>query len=337
VSIEAITITRDLWPRTVPFIKLDLGEATKLAEVLPDRPKVASLFPLPGGLTNSNYRFFFEDGGSVEAKLYQSEPSPAAIERAIHRLGAERNLLMPHWLGGADDNAVSGMPYALFDWIDGSRLDLTIRDADNIAAEKIAEDVGAALARIHAVTFPSFGFFDAHLTVQGDFDLKGSGMRAYFGNVLKSDLGRMRLGADLCDALLAFAEREASVLDTWQGAPCLTHGDCGGTNILVLDAAGNYALSGFIDWEFAFAGTPFFDLGNLLRPPLGEGPGFADALARGYLREGGTLPDNWRALASITDLLTWVESALRPRVSGEYLLSAQQAIVRTIAASRCNL
>jgi len=241
---------------------------------------------------------------------------------------------MPHWLGGADDNAVSGMPYALFDWIDGSRLDLTLNDVDEVTAAKIAGDVGAALARIHAVTFPSFGFFDAALAVHGDIDLKGSGMRAYFGDVLKGDLARTRLGADLCDALLAFAEREVVILDTWQGAPCLTHGDCGGTNILVLDAAGNFALSGFIDWEFAFAGTPFFDLGNLLRPPLGERAGFADALARGYRAAGGVLPDNWRALSSMTDLLTWVESALRPRVSDEYLASAQQAIARTIAEWR---
>jgi len=294
---------------------------------------------LPGGLTNSNYRFFFEDGSSVEAKLYQSEPSPAATERAIHRLGAEKNLLMPHWLGGADDNDVSGLPYALFDWIDGSRLDLTIRDADDAVAAKIAEDVGAALARIHGVSFQSFGFFDAHLAVHGDIDLKGSGMRAYFGDVLQGDLARARLGAELCDRLLAFAEKEAAILDTWQGAPCLTHGDCGGTNILVLGAEGGYGLSGFIDWEFAFAGTPFFDLGNLLRPPLGERQvgerrGFADALADGYRMAGGVLPDNWRALAAMTDLLAWVESALRVRASEEYLESAKQTIERTMAEWR---
>jgi aminoglycoside phosphotransferase (APT) family kinase protein len=299
---------------------------------LPGRPEVVAVVLLPGGLTNSNFRLEFRDGGpSVEAKLYQHERNLAPVERAVHRLGAARNLPMPKLFDGADDNAVTGTPYALFEWLGGERLDLAIRTCDAPSVTVLARKVGIALAAVHAVHFDSFGFFDADLKVQGQIDLGSAGMRRYFHDVLTQGLGRERLGPHCADALLAFAEREVGILDTWHGPPCLTHGDCGGTNILVSHKESEPLIAGIIDWEFAFSGTPFFDLGNICRAPLGGLPGFADGLAAGYRAAGGFLPDQWRALAAMTDLLAWVESAVRPRASAEFLQSAQRAISETIA------
>ncbi len=327
-------ITRDRWPRIVPFIALDAEAATKLAVGLPGSPRVAEVFPLPGGLTNSNYKFVFADSrASVEAKLYQGERGPALIERAVHRLGSERKLPLPKLLAGADDNAVTHTPYAIFEWVEGMRLDLAVHAYEAATIVAFGDKLGRALAAIHAIGFETCGFFDGDLNVHR-IDLDGSGMLAYFRQVLTSATGRERLSRQVCDGLLAFAQREAPILDTWHGRPCLTHGDCGGTNILVIEEGAGLRLSGIIDWEFAFSGTPFFDLGNLLRPPLGEVPGFAEAVAEGYRGAGGKLPENWRALAAMTDLLAWVESALRVRVSPEFLESARQAIGRTIATWR---
>jgi fructokinase len=301
---------------------------------------VAAVVTLPGGLTNSNFRLEFRDGqASVEAKLYQHEPNLAPVERAVHRLGAERGLLVPMLLDGADDNPVTHTPFALFEWIGGERLDLAVRHLDEAGMKLLAINAGAALAAVHAVHFDQFGFFDADLGVpdlkiMGPIDLGGTGMCRYFHDTLSQGLGRERLGADCADALLDFAKRESAILDTWQGAPCLAHGDCGGTNILVTRHGGDWSVTGIIDWEFAFSGTPFFDLGNLLRAPLGDIEGFADALAEGYRAAGGILPDHWRRLAAMTDLLAWVESATRQHVSPEFIQSAQRVIAQTIAGWR---
>ncbi len=298
---------------------------------LPDRPVVAAVVPLPGGLTNSNFRLEFGEGrASIEAKLYQHEPNPAPVERAVHRLGAARGLRLPTLLDGADDNAVTHTPYALFEWIGGERLDVAIRSDRSGDIRALALDTGAALAAVHAVHFDQYGFFDADLQVHGNIDLGSSGMCHYFQEVLSQGIGRERLGSECADALRAFAERESKILDSWRGSPCLTHGDCGGTNILVVKTYMDWSVAGIIDWEFAFSGTPFFDLGNLLRAPLGSLPGFADALAEGYCATGSVLPDNWRALAAMTDLLAWVESATRPHVSLEFIQSARLVINETI-------
>jgi aminoglycoside phosphotransferase (APT) family kinase protein len=304
---------------------------------LPGQPEVAAVALLPGGLTNSNFCLQFRDGRpGIEAKLYQNERNHARVERVVHRFGAARRLPMPKLLDGGDDNAVTGTPYALFEWIGGDRLDLAIRNCDAPNIKGIAEKVGGALASVHASHFDTYGFFDAEvngpdLQVLGPIDLGSAGIGRYFEDVLKTGPGRERLGSDCADALLAFAAREAAILDTWQGAPCLTHGDCGGTNILVMRHESDWSVAGIIDWEFAFSGTPFFDLGNLLRAPLGGLPGFADGLAEGYRAAGGILPENWRRLAAMTDLLAWVESSVRPHASQAFLQSARQAIQETIA------
>ncbi len=298
---------------------------------MPGQPEISAVIALPGGLTNSNYRLEFKDGrASAEAKLYQHEPNLAPVERAVHRLGAERGLPVPRFMDGADDNPVTHTPYALFEWIKGERLDLAVRRLNEADIRLLAIKAGEALAKVHAVHFDQFGFFDSALAVRNPIDLGSAGMCRYFHDVLSHGRALERLGAGCADALLAFAGRESAILDTWQGAPCLVHGDCGGTNILVVREDPEWAITGIIDWEFAFSGTPFFDLGNLLRAPLGGIDGFVEGLAEGYRAAGGILPDQWRRLAAMTDLLAWVESATRPHASAEFIQSAQQVVAETI-------
>ena len=90
-------------------------------------------------------------------------------------------------------------------------------------------------------------------------------------------------------------------------------------------------MAAVLDWEFAFAGSPFFDLGNLLRPPLGSRPGFADAVAAGYRTAGGDLPPEWRRMAALADLFSWAEFLTRPTVSDAVVNTARQRITETMA------
>ena len=79
------------------------------------------------------------------------------------------------------------------------------------------------------------------------------------------------------------------------------------------------------------AATPFLDLGNLMRAPLGDRPGFAAAVAGGYVERGGRLPADWRRLGRLTDLLAWAEFLSRPRVGRALIEDARTTIAATIA------
>jgi hypothetical protein len=85
-----------------------------------------------------------------------------------------------------------------------------------------------------------------------------------------------------------------------------------------------------LDFEFAFAGTPYVDFGNLLRPPFGLEPGLREALAAGYKKAGGQLPDNWYHLSLLTDLFAWLEFLSRDEVPEPVLDSVRIVVSETI-------
>lgn len=108
--------------------------------------------------------------------------------------------------------------------------------------------------------------------------------------------------------LRKIAERAA--VDLEGAAPCLVHSDLNPKNVLVDSAT--LQVTGVLDWEFAHAGHPATDLGNLLRfdrePPYVEGvlDGWSEAVGAGG-------PDRRRAvqLARSADLVALIELAAR--------------------------
>jgi aminoglycoside phosphotransferase (APT) family kinase protein len=321
---------RESWSRPYPAAVLSPDEVSVLVRSLPGRPAVLRVTELSGGLANTNLRLDLDGHPPVVLRLFQRDPAQAAKERAIHALAAERSLPAPRLLGSGEDPA-TGLPFALLEWIDGQRLDDAARGLDDASLLPLARSVGVALAAIHAVTFDRTGFLDSSLAVAEPADAGGAGLIGFLRHVLVDGPGGDHLGRDLADRLVAFAEREAGLLDRWPGPPCLTHSDFGGTNILIRPDASGWAVAAVLDWEFAFAGSPFFDFGNLLRPPLGSRTGFADAVAAGYRAAGGDLPAEWRRMAALADLFSWAEFLTRPTVSDAVVATARQRIADTMA------
>ena len=64
----------------------------------------------------------------------------------------------------------------------------------------------------------------------------------------------------------------------------LVHGDFKPSNLLVDPEDGH--VTGVLDWEFAFAGSPLFDLATLLRESANLPPDFEDGVIEGYKAAG---------------------------------------------------
>jgi len=165
-----------------------------------------------------------------------------------------------------------------------------------------------------AVTFANGGFPDGQLNVV-PFPTGIGGPLPELVETLLGERCKARLGPDLTQALMAFAQREPNLGATWPGPPSRTHADFGGSNILVRIDDPSARIAAVIDWEFAFSGSPMMDLGNVLRPPLGELPGFEDSVASGYRSAGGVLPDDWRRLTLYNGLADWASVLGRPRIN----------------------
>lgn len=86
------------------------------------------------------------------------------------------------------------------------------------------------------------------------------------------------------EALCAVARTAQGLLDEVDRA-CLVHSDFNPKNLLINPVTGE--LTGLLDWEFAHAGIPTADLGNLLR--FHRDPSFVGGVVDGYLELAGHL------------------------------------------------
>jgi aminoglycoside phosphotransferase (APT) family kinase protein len=57
----------------------------------------------------------------------------------------------------------------------------------------------------------------------------------------------------------------AQALARLQEERCLVHGDFNNRNVLVHCVQGRWRVAAVIDWEFALAGSPFFDIATFLQ------------------------------------------------------------------------
>ena len=319
---------KENWPRQKPLVALDAAGAARLLRPLYPNAEVEDVTPLPGGLVNTNLRVVLADESRpLLLRLYQREPGLARKEAAIARALADR-LPVARFHLVAEDNPVTGHAYAVTDCIEGERLDLVAPDLTNDELAALGQEIGEALGRIHKVKFDRYGFFADRLAVPEAIDLDQRGILAFLQSCLGKDPARTRLGAELADALPRLMQRHGALIDSWLPPPCLVHGDFNPQNLLVArqQAGDQWHLAAILDWEFAFSGTPAFDLGNLIRPPLGRHDGFVAAVAAGYRESGKDLPKDWQRIARLVDLTAWVEMVSRRQVDAVVIEDARRLI-----------
>jgi aminoglycoside phosphotransferase (APT) family kinase protein len=321
---------RDGWTRGTPALALDAAAAEILIAPAFPGARVVEIAPVAGGLANTNLRLKLSDREApLLLRLYQRDPGQARKEAALHRHLAGR-VPVPAILHTAEANPVTGGAYAVVEWIEGVHLGRLVPALQANARRDLGRDIGRVLAAIHAVTFPTAGFLDADLNVARPIDAGGTGLLGFLRSCLVDGRGGERLGPDLTAAALAFVECEGHRLDAWTLPPRLTHSDFNGSNVLVSETAVGWRVAAVLDWEFAFAGAPFFDFGNLLRPPLGDLDGFPDAVADGYRAEAN-LPSDWRELARIADLTAWADFLNRDDATPALIADARRMIAATVS------
>jgi aminoglycoside phosphotransferase (APT) family kinase protein len=328
---------RARWERADEPLALDVSALTALIQpAFPDQV-VARSEPTVGGLANTNIRLELSAHPEpLLLRLYTNrstgltgtQPGAPEKEAALHRRLAPM-LPVPQLFFAAAGNPITGHAYMLREWVNGERLEVVAHQLGPMELKELGYDIGSVLAGIHSVTFPEQGFLDGSLNVT-PFPPEIRGGLADFMHHLLGKCGKERLGPQLTQALMEFAERTDGYGATWSTAPCLTHADFGGSNILVHADQHGAHVAAVVDWEFAFSGSPFMDFGNLLRPPLGELPGFEDAVARGYRAAGGALPDDWRQRSLHIDLGAWAGFLGRPRISEARADDARRIIARTL-------
>lgn len=323
---------RDGWNRATAVLELTRAELNKLIEPAFPGQEVLEFEHTKGGLANTNIRLRLSGRERcVLLRLFVRDPGQAEKE---YRLQALIDGIVPSATAiyFSRDGSIIEHPYMILEWIDGERLETVAFSLRERELRELGKSVGAALAAVHSISFPHAGFLDGQLRIPEALNMGGDGLIAFAHQCLKQDIGGTRLGAQLTEEVMSFVGREAGLLDEWNGRPCLSHSDFGGSNILVNLVESSWQVVAVVDWEFAFSGTPFFDFGNLLRKPLGALPGFEESVYAGYTAYGGTLPAQWRRMSLLADLTAWFEFLTRPEAGDRLIQDARSVIQETMSS-----
>ena len=227
------------------------------------------LQPLAGGFSGET--FLGEAAGErTVVRLYVDRgarrgPAAPEVDAAVLRL--VRGLLpVPEVLEIRRADEQHGTPGLLVtSFLPGERLDAALPTLAEETRRAVGRNLGVLLGRMAQMPMPRFGVFvDGDLTIEPwpPYDF--------------SD--------ELVPGLEAVAEGAQALLDEVDRV-CLVHSDVNPKNVLVDPATGE--VTGLLDWEFAHAGHPATDLGNLLR--FDRDPVFVDAVLDGYLEAAGHL------------------------------------------------
>jgi aminoglycoside phosphotransferase (APT) family kinase protein len=285
---------------------------------------LSSLTPLEGGW--SGRTFLAEAGGERSVvRVYPpgaAGPGTAEVDAAVLRL--VRGLVpVPEVLEVRPARPELDQPGLLVTaFLGGVRGDELLPGLGAAGRAEVGTTLGGLVADLGGMPMLRPGpFVDPDLRI-GDFGVDGL---PGFLDLRLADLGH--LSPAEIDGLRAVATDAQALLDTVPRT-CLVHSDLNPKNLL-LDPE-TLTLTGVLDWEYAHAGHPFTDLGNLLR--FDRDPAFTDAVLAVYAERRGTAPETALELARAADL--WALVDLAARRNANPVAARADRLLRAIAAAR---
>lgn len=267
---------------------------------------LASLTPLDGGWSGET--FLAEVAGERSVVRIYARPSHRGasaheVDAALLRL-VKGLLPVPEVLEVRRADDATGMPALLVtSFLPGERLEVLLPRLADAERATLGTSLGELLADLGGMPMLSTGpFVDGRLTI-GSFEPDLDGLPAAV------ELAEPRLGwwsPDELTGLRELAVDAQALLDT-VGRRVLVHSDFNAKNLLV--DPDSLEVTGLLDWEYAHAGHPFTDLGNLLR--FERDDMFTDAVLAAYTGRRGGSADDALALARAADLWALVDLAAR--------------------------
>jgi aminoglycoside phosphotransferase (APT) family kinase protein len=191
-------------------------------------------------------------------------------------------------------------------FLPGVRADLLLPDLDERGLALLGGRLGRILADLAGMPMLRSGpFVDGNLTI-GSFGAEGQSIDGLPEFVALHEQAFLHWSQAELEGVREVATHAQALLDT-VGRVCLVHSDVNPKNLLV--DPDTLDVTGLLDWEFAHAGHPHTDLGNLLR--FDRQPAFVEAVLDAYTARHGGTPERALDLARAADLWALVDLAAR--------------------------
>lgn len=274
----------------------------------------APLRPLAGGYSGETFLVGDETADDcVVLRIYARQPERCVVDASLLRL-VHGILPVPTVLDARPPHG--GQPGVLVTTrLPGVRLDLLLAEATPRFRAALGVNLGHLLARLSGIPMLRFGMFRG-ADLQISTDALPPGGLAEFAQHFRDD-GRLAAWTDQdWSALVSLLDDAETLLEDGRGdvhfgddadrsRRVLVHSDFNPKNLLVDDRTGE--VTGLLDWEFAHAGSPYADLGNLTR--FERQPELVDAVVASFLEGAPALAADPVRMARAVDLWALVELA----------------------------
>lgn len=294
---------KENWERLNTALDLDHATLTDLIQpALPNRRVVAAEL-LTGGLANTIYKITIDGSDQpLVVRLYTRDA--AACRKDIDLCDLIHGRVPIPRLIYADPAAEHyDVPYAITSFVGGALLNDLLKSVDDATSRQAGAAVGRVRAAMNAFTFDQPGFFGPRLRIAQPLAFGGEATSAFLSTCLFDRGGGQHLGEERMQRLWQIVVENATLLDQIGPEDRLVHADFNGPNIMMDQINGVWQVTAVLDWEFAFAGPPLYDLGVLLRPDPMLRSAFTAGVIEGYTDHGGMLPADWRRMIKLLDLI----------------------------------
>ena len=294
------------------------------------RHRVVDVQLLSGGLSNSNFKVQLDPRGDpIVLRIYDRDPAVCQKEVDVLRLVKE-TVPVPEVLHAEPTGLDGAGPFIVLRYVDGItfRQLKVSRDADAIG--EAAYSIGRALAAIGQYRFPRPGWLCAGPEVGGQFVEGPDSIPRFLDSCLTSPNFAMRVDGGMRDQVRDFAWSWAPRLVSLDTERSLVHSDFNSPNLLVRCVEGAWTVVAVIDWEFAFSGSPLFDVGNFMRYERVHRPRIEPHFSRGFVECGGQLGEDWKRVARVIDLTSLCEILTREALPDAVVSEVLDLIQATI-------
>lgn len=257
--------------------------------------------PLDGGWSGET--FLADAGGDLSVVRVFADPrhhpQAAEIHEALHRL--VRGLVpVPEILEVRRADPAAGTPALLVtEFVEGARGDLLLPTLDEAGLATLGRSLGQVAGTLAGMPFLTAGTF-------ADGDLRVERFALDLTEWVESHAEHLDWSPEELDGLREATADAQYLLDSISRVS-LVHSDLNPKN-LIIDPE-TLRVRAVLDWEFAHVGSPFTDLGNLLR--FERDAAYVSGVLDGYVALRGGSADQVLDLARSADLVALVELAAR--------------------------
>ncbi len=290
--------------------------------------------PLSGGLRNSVTKLRLDSFPEpLVLRVFQHDPTLCQKELDLYRLIGD-SVPVPEVIYAETREAEGLPPFTLARYVDGITFLELKRRGDREAIAEAAYSAGQTLAAVGRIRFEKAGWLGPGLEVGAPLSGQERSVPRFVDACLASSIVQRRMRPDLIDrtrTLIEFWEPQLVSLDS---EAHLVHCDFSRRNLIVRRMGDRWTVVAVLDWEFAIAGSPLWDIANFLRYDPVTRPLAEPHFSAGFSQAGGVLPADWRHLARVLDLAAVCEvltrDGLPPGIVEELVELVQATVDQTI-------